>query len=117
MRPPKTQNGPGGVAAPTRAENDQKAAEDIVRVPRQRGSRHVTGQTPYARFMLVHENRPGRRTADAIPLDHCPVCGFQSKHSTAWPPPEFLTKCCTACGFQDKFATIAIPAHRRRKVA
>lgn len=36
MKPPKTRNGPGGVAAPTRAENDQKAAEDtqtIARVP------------------------------------------------------------------------------------
>lgn len=34
MKPPKTQNDPGGVATPTGAGNDQKAAEDTARVQR-----------------------------------------------------------------------------------
>lgn len=114
------QNGPGGVAAPAGAEKNKTAAQDArssVTVPAQRGSRHVTGQTPLARFMLVHERHPRRRQADAIPLDACPVCGYQSRHSTEWPPPAFLTKSCTTCGFRDEFATIAVAAGRRRKVA
>jgi hypothetical protein len=41
MNPPKTQNGPGGVAAPTRAENSHKAAEDTPTVQPRRGRRHA----------------------------------------------------------------------------
>jgi hypothetical protein len=118
MIAPKTQNGPGGSRHSRQGQNDHKAAEDTPTIARRTDERHAPAQTPIARFMLVHEHRPGRRTSDAIPLDHCPVCGYQSAHKTTWPPQETLWKSCTACGHRDEFAVIEIKAgSRRRRVA
>jgi hypothetical protein len=94
-----------------------KAINDTHTVAQSADVRHAPVQTPLARFMIVHEHRPGRRTSDAIPLDPCPVCGFQSAHKTTWPPQETLWKSCTACGYRDEFATIAVKAGSRRRRA
>lgn len=117
MKPPKTQNDPGGVAAPTGAENDQMAAEDKATVAHRTDVRHAPGQTPIARFLLVHEHRAGRRRADAWPLDHCPMCGYHARHSAEWPPPETLWKSCTSCGHRELYATIAVKAGSRTRRA
>ncbi|MFG1617361.1 hypothetical protein ACGFI3_31750 [Nonomuraea wenchangensis] len=74
----------------------------------------MSGQT-HLRFLLVHEHRPGRQRADAWPLDSCPVCGYQSRHSTEWPPPETLWKTCTSCGHRERYATIAVKAGSRTR--
>src|SRR5690606_16212559 len=113
--PPNRQKGGVGTANPEHRPNGQIAANSKAQSSRSAGARHESAQTPIARFVLVHEHRPGRRTADAIPLDHCPVCGFQSTHKTAWPPGETLRKACTTCGHRDEFAVIEIKAGSRTR--
>ncbi|TDC98508.1 hypothetical protein E1292_35310 [Nonomuraea deserti] len=114
--PPNTKKGGAGTANPEHRPHTHQGVNDKNKVAEVGENRSTLGrQTPIARFLLVHENRPGRRTADAIPLDHCPVCGYQSSHKTAWPPQETITKACTACGYRDQFATIAVKAGSRRR--
>jgi len=119
MSPPrKNENGPQGCNPETRNETNADQTQALhVTVQPGTDVRHAPVQTPIARFLLVHEHRPGRRTSDAIPLDHCPVCGFQSTHKTEWPPLETLWKSCTSCGYRDQFATIAVKAGSRTRRA
>lgn len=109
--------GGAGTANPEHRPNGQIAANSKAQGSRSVGARHESAQPPLARFLIVHEHRPGRRTSDAIPLDPCPVCGYQSTHKTTWPPSEALWKSCTSCGFRDEFATIAVKAGSRMRRA
>lgn len=118
MKLPNKKNGPQGSHPETRNETDAHQTRTLAAtVQAAPAARHASRQTSIARFMLVHEHRPGRRTSDAIPLDHCPVCGYQSAHKTTWPPKETIWKSCTQCGHRDEFAVIEIKAGSRRRRA
>jgi hypothetical protein len=79
MSPPDTekQNGPGGVAAPTRAENDQQmAAEDKATVAQPADKVNTIFPAAIAR---AHPPS-GRRRLWVSVVERCPYCGGDHVH-------------------------------------
>ncbi|SDJ94105.1 hypothetical protein [Nonomuraea jiangxiensis] len=112
--PPETQNDPGGVATPTGVGYDQQAAQDLVRVPRQRQPRHVTGQTSLPIVpALAFPPQPGQKQAVLI-VEECPACDWWHRHNATWPAGAMLDRrgrCGTA------YTLVPYVRRRRKKAA
>lgn len=116
MMPPKMQNGPGGVAAPTRARNSQKAAEDSPTIARHIGKRHVPGQLPVVVSATLYQPATGLVMALIVPDDICPNCSDWHNHKAKWPVPALVEKK-ARCGAKYEIALHPPSIKRNRRAA
>jgi hypothetical protein len=116
MKPPKTQNGPGGVATPTRARNDLVAAEDTDRVARHPDKRnYFPRQLPIVRSATAYPPAWGTVTT-LIVLDQPCDCGDWHNHKLKGAAPALLSRK-ARCGNRYELALHAPRVRRNRRAA
>jgi hypothetical protein len=116
MHPPDAEkkNGPGGSSRSRQGQSNQKAAEDAPTVPRQRGPRHVPGQSSLPIVpALAYPPAPGLKLALLV-VEECPACGWWHRHSVAWPAAKLLSKR-GKCG--QAYQLIPYARRKRRRAA
>jgi hypothetical protein len=115
MNKPKTQNGPGGVAAPARARNDHKAAEDTSTIARTSDKRKFVGQLPIVRSATAYPPAWGTVTTLVV-LDQPCECGDWHNHRLRGNAPALVWRT-ARCGAKYELALHAPRATRRGKRA
>jgi hypothetical protein len=113
--PPKTRNGPEGVASPTGAENGHQAAEDTVRVQRGTDKRSFPRQLPIVRTATAFPPAWGMVTV-LIVLDSECECGYYHAHRVKAPAPALLRRK-ARCGTRYELALHAPRVRRNRRAA